>query len=151
MLSASKLLFVLKIRKMQFINTLTSKHIFYDEHFNICKICNIYIYIYIYIFSAVKWLTVINCIQNNYIIFFTLWVPFIYYVYKYTHTVYFLKINVYTCIYLYYYVILYINIFNISHIFLKYMHACLYFYIHNKYTQYTLIYFVNKNFYFGCD
>ncbi len=41
--------------KMQFINTLTSKHIFYDEHFNICKICNIY---------AVKWLTVINWISK---------------------------------------------------------------------------------------
>ncbi len=26
-----------------------------------------------------------------------------------------------------------------------------YLYIHNKYTQYTYIYYVNKNFYFGCD
>ncbi len=24
-------------------------------------------------------------------------------------------------------------------------------YIHNKYAQYTHIYYVNKNFYFGCD
>ncbi len=28
---------------------------------------------------------------------------------------------------------------------------CVYLYIHNKYTQYTHIYYVNKNFYFGCD
>ncbi len=28
---------------------------------------------------------------------------------------------------------------------------CFYLYIHNKYTQYILIYYVNKNFYFGCD
>ncbi len=28
---------------------------------------------------------------------------------------------------------------------------CVYLYIHNKYTQYTYIYNVNKNFYFGCD
>ncbi len=26
-----------------------------------------------------------------------------------------------------------------------------YLYIHNKYTQYTHIYYVNKNFYFGYD
>ncbi len=26
-----------------------------------------------------------------------------------------------------------------------------YLYIDNKYTQYTHIYYVNKNFYFGCD
>ncbi len=28
---------------------------------------------------------------------------------------------------------------------------CLYLYIHNKYTQYILIYYANKNVYFGCD
>ncbi len=28
---------------------------------------------------------------------------------------------------------------------------CVYLYIHNKYTEYTQIYSVNKNFYFGCD
>ncbi len=28
---------------------------------------------------------------------------------------------------------------------------CMSLYIHNKYTQYTHIYYVNKNFYFGCD
>ncbi len=27
----------------------------------------------------------------------------------------------------------------------------LYLYIHNKYTQYTHLYYVNKNIYFGCD
>ncbi len=26
-----------------------------------------------------------------------------------------------------------------------------YLYIHNKYTQYTHVYYGNKNFYFGCD
>ncbi len=26
-----------------------------------------------------------------------------------------------------------------------------YLYMHNNYTQYTHIYYVNKNFYFGCD
>ncbi len=29
--------------------------------------------------------------------------------------------------------------------------VCEYAYIHNKYEQYTHIYFENKNFYFGCD
>ncbi len=30
--------------------------------------------------------------------------------------------------------------------------VCVYLYIHNKYTQYTHIYYVNKNFQnFGCD
>ncbi len=45
----------------------------------------------------------------------------------------------------------------------KYMHVntckkkisiccmCVYLYIHNKYTQYSHIYYVNKNFYLGCD
>ncbi len=34
-----------------------------------------------------------------------------------------------------------------------YMHVCVCvcIYIHNKYTQYTHIYYVNENFYFGCD
>ncbi len=33
------------------------------------------------------------------------------------------------------------------------MRACVrvYIYIYNKYTQYTQIHYVNKNFYFGCD
>ncbi len=50
---------------------------------------------------------------------------------------------------LYYYVILYIHICNIYilNIFSEiYTCMCLYLYIHNKYTQYTHIYYVNKTF-----
>ncbi len=28
---------------------------------------------------------------------------------------------------------------------------CVHLYEHNKYTQYTYIYYVNENLYFGCD
>ncbi len=37
---------------------------------------------------------------------------------------------------------------NVTYFFLKYIHACvcIYIYVHNKYTQYTHIYYVNKNF-----
>ncbi len=54
------------------------------------------------------------------------------------------------CIYLSYklheYKYRYVNIFRI------YIYCmCLYLYIHNKYTQNTYIYYVNKNFYSGCD
>ncbi len=34
---------------------------------------------------------------------------------------------------------------------LKIYTICVYLYIQNKYTQYTLIYDLNKNVYFGCD
>ncbi len=69
---------------------------------------------------------------------------------------------VYACIYLR--KICYICILNIFIYKLYkyiYLNACKYFqniycmsvflYIHNKYTQYTHISYVNKNFYFGCD
>ncbi len=32
-----------------------------------------------------------------------------------------------------------------------YMHVCIFIYTHNKNKQYTHIYYVYKNFYFGCD
>ncbi len=32
-----------------------------------------------------------------------------------------------------------------------YMHVCVFIYTHDKYTQYTGIYHVNTNFYFGYD
>jgi len=31
------------------------------------------------------------------------------------------------------------------------MHVCVFIYIQNNYTQYTHIYYVNTNFYCGCD
>ncbi len=44
------------------------------------------------------------------------------------------------------------TLFSIMSIFSKYiLYVCVSLYIHNKYTQYTHIYYVNKNFYFGCD
>ncbi len=68
--------------------------------------------------SAVKQLIVINRIQNKsffYIIYVCVLCIFIMCIYKYTHTVYILKIfrciYIYICIFLYF--ILYINIFNI--------------------------------------
>ncbi len=39
---------------------------------------------------------------------------------------------------------IHVNIFKIYTV-------CMCIYIHNKYSQNTHIYYVNKNFYFGCD
>ncbi len=55
--------------------------------------------------------------------------------------------------------ILKIFIYNINYMNIKYIHVnifkiynvCEYLYIHNKYTQYTHTYYVNKKLYFGCD
>ncbi len=64
-------------------------------------------------FCGVKWLIVINRIQNKS----------------------FCLHNICVCTVYIYYVLC----------------MCMYVYIHNKYTQYTHIYYVNKNLYFGCD
>ncbi len=73
---------------------------------------------------------------------------FIYYVYIYIHTIH---VNIY--IHLYIYVIIFYIIYLICkyNIFFWNIYMCLYLYIHNKYTQYTVLYYVNKNIYFGCD
>ncbi len=45
--------------------------------------------------------------------------------------------------------IIYVN--NICKYFQNIYCMCVYLNIHNKYTQHTHKYYVNKNFYFGCD
>ncbi len=59
---------------------------------------------------------------------------------------------------IYMYLHVYIYIIYITNKYIKYkknkiwnIYMHVYLYIHNKYTQYTHIYYVNKNFYFGCD
>ncbi len=65
-----------------------------------------------------------------------------------THTVYILKI--FTCIQNVYIYITdkYIELINIIYFLNVYMYTCMcvYLYRHNKYTQYTHIYYVNKTF-----
>ncbi len=61
---------------------------------------------------------------------------YIYYVYINTHTYSIYFENIYVSIFIY---LIYKH-----NIFLKYIHACVYLYIHNKYTQYTLVYYANK-------
>ncbi len=51
-------------------------------------------------------------------------------------------------IYMYLHVYIYIHLIYVLYI---YIYMCVYLYIHNKYTQYTGIYYVNKNYYFGCN
>ncbi len=73
------------------------------------------------------------------------------YIYKYTNTECILKIFKYKNVYIYINITLYIKyIFyvNITY-FLKHIHACVCMYsiyIHNKYTQYSNMYYVNKTF-----
>ncbi len=56
------------------------------------------------------------------------------------------------CLYIkYIYKLNYMNINKYMWIFLNIYCMGVYLYIHNKYTQYTHMYYVNKNFYLGCD
>ncbi len=76
--------------------------------------------------------------------------------------IYFVYINANTCMYIFK-KICYVYILNIYNIKYNYINVytcnyfqniycmCVYLYIHNKYTQYRLIYYVNKNFYFGSN
>ncbi len=98
----------------------------------------------------------INCIQNKsfcvhnmcvYCVFFMYYIYIYIYINKDTHIQYYLE-NIYM-LYLY-------NLYYYKHLIYKrnlkkiiYTHACVF--IHNKYTQYTHIYYVHKNVYFGCD
>ncbi len=106
--------------------------------------------------SAVKQLITINHIQNksfclHYIYMCTV---YIYYVYINTHRYsmnFENNLSVYIYIFIFLHFILYINIFNIyckhNIFFLNiYMHVFVFIY-----TQYTHIYYVNKNVYLGCD
>ncbi len=105
---------------------------------NICTILHI---LYI-LTSAVKWLIVINCIQNKSLPNMCVYCVYSLCKYKYTHIPYifwkYLHAYIFTHIYIIY---IYIN-----NIFMKYTHACVYLYKHNKYTQYTCIYYVNITF-----
>ncbi len=74
----------------------------------------------------------------------------IYYVYINTHTYSIHFENIYMCIFIFIKCILYINI-HIIYLPVIYTCMCVHLYIPNKYIQYTHIYYVNKNFYFGFD
>ncbi len=75
---------------------------------------------------------------------------YIYYVYINTHTcMYIIKKNVMFTYDMCIYNIKYIHVNPCKYF--QNIYCIVYFYIHNKYTQYTHIYYVNKNFYFGCD
>ncbi len=81
--------------------------------------------------------------------------------------IYYVYINTHTCIYIFKknmshlyikYIYIWYNLYEYKYI---YVNTCKYFqnmccmcvslYMHNKYTQHTHIYYVNKNLYFGCD
>ncbi len=81
--------------------------------------------------SDVKQLITSRIKKNIYIIY--VYCIYLLCVYKYTHTVYILKI--FTCIFYIIYLIFKHNIFVIY----IYMHVFVFIYTHNKYTQYTYI------------
>ncbi len=63
-------------------------------------------------------------------------------IYKHTHVQYYI-LKIFTFIQLYIHMLVfYIYIYTCM---------CLYLFQHNKSTQYTPIYYLNKNIYFGCD
>ncbi len=84
---------------------------------------------------------------------------YIYYVYINTHTCKIWNVKTWKICYVHILNIFicnknYMNInidVNASKYFQNIYCMCLYLYIHNKYTQHTHIYYVNKNFYFGCE
>ncbi len=102
--------------------------------------------------SAVKRLIVINRIQNKSFCLHKICVycAYLLWIYKYKHMHVFKKNML--CLYIYIIKYKYINVYTCKY-FQNIYSMCVYLYIHNKYTQYTYkyIYYVNKNFYFGCD
>ncbi len=91
----------------------------------------VYIYIYIYFFLCCQTI-VINCIQFIVIVYMCVYCVYLLCVYKYTHIQ-----HIFENIYMYIFILQFKYLLYKHNNFLKYIHVCVYLFMHNKYKQYT--------------